>query len=84
MGLRGRRWTRWIWGKGLRLGRRLGVRFSASDRVRYRVSGTRCRVPGTRYLEPGTWDRLPEWKTGTPPNSRSCLEKRTHRVYILR
>jgi len=43
-----------------------GVRPSASDRVRYRVSGTRCRVPGTRCpMEPGTWDRIPGWKAGT-------------------
>ena len=48
-----------------------GVRPSASDRVRYRVSGTRCRVAGTRYLEPGTW----EWKAGTPADAPAHTSK---------
>jgi hypothetical protein len=33
----------------------LGVRSSASDRLRCRVPGPRCRIAGTRYLVPGTW-----------------------------
>jgi hypothetical protein len=33
----------------------LGVRPSASDRLRCRVPGPRCQIAGTRCLVPGTW-----------------------------
>jgi hypothetical protein len=33
----------------------LGVRSSASDRLRCRVPGPRCQIAGARYLVPETW-----------------------------
>jgi hypothetical protein len=33
----------------------LGIRPSASDRLRCRVPGPRCQIAGTRYRVPGTW-----------------------------
>jgi len=33
----------------------LGVRSSASDRLRCRVPGPGCQIAGTRYRVPSTW-----------------------------
>jgi hypothetical protein len=50
----------------------LGVRLSASDRIRYRVSGTRRRVPGTQQRSrddgvPSRFGRTVPFPPGGPP-----------------